>query len=249
MQTHAYKIIQTQLTGKSLPIGSLRMSWDSDTCLKIREHSLTISLERSQERREISNAFPMISCAILFPVFAHLHVLSFRSMGSVDFYAFLVQQFWLQGPVPAAFVWDFAGDSTSDQTAINVRKEAAPVTQFASNAKGVREDGVSHCKPGCCQQCANSGELGFGSIVLNFTAVSCELLSFDNFDSDSEALFQLGACQNPGGNSMEERQCGLEGYVTPFHVTMEACHTCDWWVDMSCNLAVCHQYTVHCKIM
>lgn len=35
------------------------------------------------------------------------------------------------------------------------------------------------------------------------------------------ALFQLGSCQNPGGTSMEERQCGLDGYITPYHVTME----------------------------
>ncbi|CAK9114059.1 Zinc finger CCCH domain-containing protein 55 [Durusdinium trenchii] len=35
------------------------------------------------------------------------------------------------------------------------------------------------------------------------------------------ALFLLGNCQNAGGNTMDERQCGLPGYVTRTHVTME----------------------------
>jgi len=36
-----------------------------------------------------------------------------------------------------------------------------------------------------------------------------------------QAYFLLGSCQNPPGNSMEERQCGLEGFVTKHHVVME----------------------------
>lgn len=47
-------------------------------------------------------------------------------------------------------------------------------------------------------------------------------LGCDHQDPWPEALFQLGSCQNPGGTSMEERQCGLDGYITPYHVTMEA---------------------------
>jgi len=36
-----------------------------------------------------------------------------------------------------------------------------------------------------------------------------------------QAYFLLGSCQNPPGNSMEERQCGLEGFVSKHHVVME----------------------------
>ncbi len=125
MIEHANTCIQTQLTGKSMSIGSLRMSWDSDTCLKICENSLTISLERSQGRQENSYAF-------LCNIVSHFRTCSygfndgFHSVPAA-FCGFSMRfSLFLQGPVPAAFVWDFAGDSTSDQTALNVRKETAP---------------------------------------------------------------------------------------------------------------------------
>jgi len=72
---NANTCIQTQLTGQSMPIGSLPMSWDSDTCLKIREHSqLALKDLKSVE------TFPMFSCAIVFPLFAQHVFIWFHSV-------------------------------------------------------------------------------------------------------------------------------------------------------------------------
>ena len=77
MQTHAYKhsdrtIYAYRKFANVLGFGHL---------LKIREHSqLALKDLKSVE------TFPMLSCAIVFLVrTAHVHMVSFRSMGSVDF--------------------------------------------------------------------------------------------------------------------------------------------------------------------
>ena len=175
MQTHAYKHSWQENLW-------VLEAWE---CLGIRTLAWNLWKFTHNQPWEISRAprkflcFPVQYCFTFSHMFIWFHSVSFRSMHSVIFYA-LARQLWLQGPVPAAFVWDFAGDSTSDQT----EKKPLPVTQFASNAKGDREDGLSRCKPGCCQQCANSEELGFvrvnkiESLEMRFTWIYTDLQYF-----------------------------------------------------------------------